>query len=500
MKLQLHPTYKQSLAWQAFENPDVDDIIFGGAAGGGKSRFLCEAIGLNALRYPGTKYFLGRKELDTLMKTTYVTMTQIVLKAWNMKAVEGNMPRNGVWDPKSIGHYAFNGSTKILHFYNGSQISFIHLEEQPNDPLFDRFGSHEYTQGGIDEMSEIAFRAYDVLRSRVGRWRNMEYGLKGKIIGTLNPSQEWPYRIFYDPWKKAGRPSDPKLPLVSMKGMLDGIEVHRTFVFIQALSGENEHVGHDYEVNLATIQDAVLRARLQEGDWEFASAIDILFDAAAIADLFTSSVLPSKEKYLTVDVARTHDLVVLTHWRGWKATRIDTYDPKVLGKIPVWKTAEWIRNACTAEGIPREHVLVDSDGVGGGVFDLVPGCIGFAGDAAPFGVIGEKEVKERYDNLRAQCIYYTSQKAQDRQMSIVEKDIAKRELLSADLPQYKRRDALKDGKLKVTKKEDIKKALGRSPDIGDTIWMRAYFDLRIRDQALQGGSGGTMSVYIPDYE
>lgn len=499
MKLKISPTYKQSLAWKAWKNPAVDDVIFGGAAGGGKSRFLTEAIAHNALCYPGTKYFLARKELDTLMKTTYVTLTQIVLKAWGLNPVEGNMPKSGVWDPGAIGHYAFNGSSKILYFYNGSQISFLHLEEQPNDPLFDRFGSHEYTQGGIDEMSEIAFRAYDVLRSRVGRWKNVEYGLKGKIGGTLNPSQEWPYRIFYDPWKKAGRPNDPNLPLISMKGILDGVEVHRTFVFIQALAGDNEHVGREYEVNLATIQDQVLRARLQQGDWEFSSAVDTLFDAATIADLFTVTAAPSREKFLTVDVARTHDLVVLNHWRGWKSFKIEVHDPKKEGKIAVHQTAEFIRNACAAHGIPREHVLIDQDGVGGGVFDLVPGCLGFSGNAAPFGVVGEKEVKEQYENLRAQCVYHTSEKAANRQLAVTAKNIETRELLAADLAQFKRRDALKtERKLKVTQKEDIKKALGRSPDVGDTVWMRAYFDLRLRDEALQ--ANGTMSVWTPDYD
>ena len=41
-----------------------------------------------------------------------------------------------------------------------------------------------------------------------------------------------------------------------------------------------------------------------QGDWEFASAADTLFDAAGIADLYTNSVKNTQEQFLTVDVAR----------------------------------------------------------------------------------------------------------------------------------------------------------------------------------------------------
>lgn len=477
MEIKIHPTEKQSLAWQAWQNPTVDDVIFGGSAGGGKTRWLSEAVALGPLMYPETKWFLGRDELKTLMQTTYVTLTQIVFPAWGLE--------NGK-------HWNFNGSRHEIRFYNGSQINLLHLGEQPNDPLYDRFGSHEYTGGGIDEMSEIKFKGYDVIRSRVGRYNNEKYNLKGKVGGTLNPSQDWPYRLFYDPWKKAGRPNDPSKPLVSMKGILNGEEVNRTFVFIQAKVDDNPHISHQYKINLATISDPVLRARLQEGDWEFTSAVDILFEASSIADLFTSHVPRSNEKYLTVDVARYgRDKIVLTSWRGWNAYKIRMFQKK-----SIVETADLVRTELMAEGIARENTLVDQDGVGGGVVDLVPGVIGFSGAAAPFGKIGEQQVREQYENLRSQCVYYAAEKAKNRQFAVSEQNIAVREELAADLHQYKRRDSEKDGKLKITKKDDMKQALGRSPDVGDTIMMRSYFDLRLREDALK--QGGTMSVFIPD--
>lgn len=480
MQITIKPLEKQDLAWQAWLDPYVDDVVYGGAAGGGKSWWISEVLMQQALQYPGTRYFLGRKELKTLMQTTFVTMTQKVFP--HHKLEQGK-------------HWWFNGQRSEIHFYNGSQINLLHLGALPTDPLFDRFGSHEYTSGGIDEASECPFKAYDVLKSRVGRHLNKEYKIKSKLGLTLNPSQDWPYRIFYDPYKKAGRVSTVENPLVSMQVVLEGEAIERTFVFIEALYKDNEYVADEYKFNLATITDPVLRHRLMMADWEFSSAADVLFDAATIADLFTNSVKKAPDMYLTVDVARSADDIVLTYWKGWEAFRIDVIHTAGT-LVPIHETADKVRTALVTYGIPREHVLVDADGVGGGVFDLVPGIVGFNGGAAPFGVTGEKETRERYENLKTQCMYHLSDKARQRQIAITEKSVETREQLANDLQQFKRRDPDKEGKLKVVKKEDIKQALGRSPDVGDTLLMRSYFDLRLREEAL---GSGEMKVFIPDF-
>lgn len=478
--LTLRPTAKQHLAWQAWNAPNIDDVVYGGAAGGGKSWWLSEAIMVSALRYPDTRYFIGRKELKTLMQTTFVTLTQKVFPFHNLE--------NGK-------DWTFNGNRNEIKFYNGSQINLLHLGYQPADPLFDRFGSHEYTQGGIDEASECPFKAYDVLKSRVGRHKNQEFGLKSKLGLTLNPSQDWPYRIFYDPYKKAERESGITNPLVSIRGMVDGEAIDRTFVFIEALYKDNPYVAEEYKRNLATITDPVLKARLMQADWDFNSAEDILFDAATIADLFTNKVPRTTSRFLTVDVARSADDIVLTYWKGWDAYKIDVIHTTAR-MVPIHETADKVRTALLTHNIPREHCLIDQDGVGGGVFDLLPGCIGFSGGAAPFGVIGEKDTRERYENLKTQCIYHAADKARMRQMAVTAPGVETREQLAADLQQFKRLDPFKDGKLKVVKKEEVRQALGRSPDVGDTIMMRSYFDLVLREEAL--GQGGTMSVYIPE--
>lgn len=505
MKLSFYPNSdKQGLASIAWQNDDVDFVAFGGGAGGGKSVWECSMITLDAMRWPDTRYFIGRKELKNLMATTFITLTQEVF------------PRFGLVRDY---HWKFNAQQSVVYLrqspqHKWSTISLLDLKRDPADPLYDRFGSHPFTRGAFEEMSEIEFRAFEVLMSRIGRYRNKELGIKAKAAGTLNPSEDWPYRIFYDKWNKAGRPTDPMKPLTWIEAEMDGMKVEKKFVFIPVLAKENPDIGRDYRVNLATISDPVLKARLEAGDWEFSDAADVLFDAQTLADLFTNKVAFSEEKFMTVDSARMGgDKIVRKFWRGW-----DNYKTKWDVRQKTNKTVEIIRNDLISEGIPRENCLIDDPG--GGVVDNLEGTIQFVGASSPFGKVGEMEVREQYENLRTQCIYYASEHARAHKISVSDTDVESHEWLAEELKQHKRRDADKDGKMKVSRKEeDIKPALGRSPDMADAFWMRAYFDLRKREKKLnkrsqvakvfnseidtvvkrrRRGEEGVATVYIPD--
>jgi hypothetical protein len=51
----------------------------------------------------------------------------------------------------------------------------------------------------------------------------------------------------------------------------------------------------------------------------------------------------------------------------------------------------------------------------------------------------------------------------------------------------------KDGKLKIVPKDEVREALGRSPDTGDTFLMRMYFEL-LKDAAGQTNAPYERSV------
>ena len=170
--LEIQPNAKQYLAWNALQDPAIAEIHYGGAAGGGKSWLGCESRIARAYAYPGYKSFIGRNELSRLMATVYVTF-QKVCKFHSIPDDD----------------WKHNGKYNYIEFKNGSRIDFLDLALKPSDPMYERLGSLEYTDGWIEEAGEIPFMAVDILQSRIGRHMNEEFGLNPDTLYTYNPNR-----------------------------------------------------------------------------------------------------------------------------------------------------------------------------------------------------------------------------------------------------------------------------------------------------------------------
>ncbi len=430
MELAIKPFLKQYEAWQKWLDKETLFVFLGGGAGGGKSYWIAQKRIATAYGYPGSRAFIGRKELKRLMSSTFVTFTKA--------CKELGVPKSD-WD--------LNGQYNYIQFKNGSRIDLLDLDYKPSDPEYERFGSLEYTEGDVDESPEIQQKAFEVLKSRVGRHKNHEFGIPGKIGLTGNPSKEWPYRVFYKPFR------DGTLP--------------REYAFIQALYKDNPITAKIYERQLSSITDKTTKERLMFGNWEYDSSHDALMQYEAIIDLFTNPPSYKEDLYLTVDVARYgQDKTVYAFWRDW-----DAYEIVERTKLGVDKVAEELRNYMYQRGIPYSHCLVDEDGLGGGVVDILRGVKGFQANAAPFN-------HENYRNLKAQCAWRFSELVNNHGVSIsAELDEERKNEIIADLEQVRSKDIDKDGKRQLKPKEEVKEILGRSPDKGDALIMRAWFDV-----------------------
>lgn len=442
VEISINPTKKQYVAWKYLLDSKTKFLLFGGGAGGGKSWNGCEWLLVMSMRYPGTKWFIGRNELKRLMMSTYITMLKVFK--------HHDFPRD---------QWKLNGQLNYIEFANGSRIDLLDVAYKPSDPLYERFGSTEYTGGWLEEVGEINFKAFDVLKSRIGRHLNKEYSLPSKLFLTCNPKKNWVYFMFYALWKKDEMPEG--------------------YVFIQSLYKDNPYTADEYGKNLSEIKDSNLRTRLMDGNWEYDDDPAKLFEYDKLIDMFNNDyVKEGTNAYITCDVARFgRDLAVVYLWRGLKLVKVYTYD-KSSTKFLRLK----LESLCHQHHVPRSHVAIDEDGVGGGLVDEMEGVKGFVNNSSP--IIDDNKEQEQeskrynYKNLRSQCYFELANYINKGLLSIT-KDVLPeyKEKIMTELEAIKRKDIDKDGPLAIISKEEIKEVLGHSPDFADALMFRMYFEL-----------------------
>jgi phage terminase large subunit len=460
----IKPLPKQHLAWQKLLDKVTKYILFGGGAGGGKSWLGCEWLLVMCYQYPKSKWFIGRKELKRLMASSYETFKKV--------CSYHKIPEKD---------WKLNGQYNYIEFFNGSKIDLLDVNFVPTDPLFERFGSLEYTGGWLEEAGEIDFKAFDVLKTRVGRHLNKEYGLHPKLLITANPKKGWLKRLFYNPFKN---------------GILG-----KSYAFIRSLYSDNNYTSDIYGEQLNEISDKATRDRLRDGNWDYDDDKACLVKGEAIDDLFTNTV-EDGEKYATLDIARFgKDSTKLYLWKGFKNYKRYTWffqDTEI--------TAQKVKEVLEEERIPYSHVIADEVGVGGGVIDKLRGINGFIANSSPLEQPNAKPImvmrngklvsitpKENFKTLKDQCGYILSDKINERGMALSVEDESEKELISEEISELKDFAPDEDGKKRLVPKDIIKENIGRSPDDLDNLIMRMWFTLNREPSQ-------SSSIYIPNNE
>lgn len=182
----------------------------------------------------------------------------------------------------------------------------------------------------------------------------------------------------------------------------------------------------------------------------------------AIQRLWSNDKVPPGETVITADIARYgSDKTVIGIWSGYRLKHIHTMEHTATNH-----TAACIMEYMRMEGCAPYNVIIDEDGVGGGVVDLVPGCQGFQGGSrATWDGQGVN-----YRNLKSQSYYELAALINADGMHIEVEE--HRDSIVQELCQVKIGDVDAEGKLSVAKKKLVKQALGRSPDLSDMMMMR----------------------------
>lgn len=420
---------KQKDALKILTDNETVELLYGGAAGGAKSWTGCEWLMFSCLLYPGTKWFIGREELKRLRESTLITFFKVA-------------KQHGV---KKDVHFKYRSQGSYIEFQNGSRIDLLDLRYEPSDPLYERYGSVEYTGGWIEEGGETHFGAYDTLKSRIGRHLNDKYGLIRKLLITCNPKKNWLYTTFYKPAKEGA------------------LKVYQKF--LQVLLGDNPHRESGYEDALLSITDIAKKQRLLFGNWEYEDDPMAFFDFETISNLWTNDfVLADDEHYLSCDIAaQGADKFVIWVWHGFRVKDIIAFD-----KCEPDECERTIKLYANIHKVPRSNIVYDADGLGNYLRGYLKGAVPFNNNGKPLN-------GENFANIKTQCYYKLAEIAARNEIYIEQEEY--RSQITEELEQAKKVDN-GDGKLKMVDKQTIKKLLGRSPDFSDSMAMRMVFAIK----------------------
>ena len=274
------PTAKQTAA--LLMNSERE-LLYGGAAGGGKSVYLLAAA-LQYVDVPGYAGILFRKTFsDLMLPGALIPMSQQWLMGWMDKGLVQ-------WKDKD---------KKYIFHESGATLSFGYLENK--DDHF-RYQGAEFQFIGFDEVTHINPESYRYLFSRLRRKKGAPVPIR--MRATANPGGvfgEYYYdRFFVD--------------------NIDQTTNKRKRIFLQAGLDDNPHVDEEaYRQALAEL-DPITRAQLEDGNWEIRPR----------GDLFDKSWL------LTINYL---DIPKHTRWvRFWDLASID---PKYRKKTTNTRAPDW---------------------------------------------------------------------------------------------------------------------------------------------------------------
>ena len=151
------------------------------------------------------------------------------------------------------------------------------------------------------------------------------------------------------------------------------------------------------------------------------------------------------------------DQTVIGLWKGLQLQDIQSFERQATDV-----TRDKIRTLASEKRIPYSHIVIDEDGVGGGIVDQMHGVRGFVSNSSPFEEVGERP---NFANLKAQCSYKLAYLVNTHLMSIRTSDTKIKDMIIEELELIKAKDIDKEGTLQLRPKDEIKEIIGRSHEI-----------------------------------
>lgn len=384
-------------------------VLFGGAVGGGKSFYACAKTIQTCEKVPGFRVYMCRNEAKAFTRTTLDTMLRPAPAGCDINARPG-------WK-----HYKHD---QVFRHPNGSYIEYGGLGSSIDA---ERVKSMNIDAAVIEEASDTEEESARLLITRPGRTeKSLRYGF---VLITSNPEDCWLQRIVDDP-------KDDE-------------------VFVQSLMRDNTYLPEGYEQRIRDLYSDMpeLMDAYIDGVWGMVGSADKLIDPLALRACVGAPGIAGPYSW-GVDVARFgDDETVLWRCRGTKVVGLKTWKRKSTREV-----ADDIEAEYQADEDSPDTIRIDDIGVGGGVVDnLVSGglpAIGINVAAAP--------LSDRFLNRRAEVYWNLKGLVERGEIGLPANDELLSELRAV-------RYLVRNGKIVLEAKAEIKKRLGRSPDKADAL-------------------------------
>ena len=447
IEFRIHLTARQSEAWRLLHDDSVDEVLYGGSKGSGKSLFGCawcylraqeiiQEFGLQPRKYPLLVGFMGRKRGIDFVKTTLETWKKLI-------------------PPEA---YTIREQAREIVIANTVKIGFGGLD---SPEVVEQFNSAEHAFFFIDQAEEItrddvaALRAS--LRMSIAVRRGPEWERrkpKYKALYTANPAPCWLRDEFVhgqDPRKR----------------------------FVKALPSDNPYLPPDYIRRLKDTyrhRPELIQAYVY-GSWDDFSAADQVIraewvDHAKELTIHWDYPIP---RLITCDPARFGDDETVIY--GLEGTEI------VLSEIYGQKDTMYTANRLWTLAHRWDDclIVIDSVGIGGGIADRL---VEMGANVLQVNSAARASNPNRYYNLRAEMWDLAAEMFAQGDVQLRNQEPVLVGQLTA--PKYEYRGS----RMLIEDKEQIKERLGRSPDRADAYVMGLYGYLYlVKDRRLRLSEG-----------
>lgn len=439
------------------DDPTVVEALIGGSAGGGKTMSMCIAIMMAIASYPGLQIALGRKTLQGLNRSTVATLLGKVHPMFHIGSSD----------------FHFDKKDGMITYHDGSKITLLALDYEPSDPDFARLGSAEFDWAFVDEAGEIGKQAKDVLRSRLGRGiATQKYGIPPKIILSCNPSTNFLRTEYYQPYTELGAGGFQKWQIGNV--IVQGVRTPAYRAFLRMSVKDNSFIDRNYYETLKQLPERE-RKRLLDGNWDYADNEKMLFTGELIDDCTIRTkpemdVVERNDYLIGVDVADVGtDSSVISIVQNnilIKQVKINLRDAGI-GKdskidIGDFLSEKVIHQAKLLGFTERDarRITIETNGVGSSLRDALR---------------RKKWLVTEYtadQQSRGRMFYSLHQLMVDGKVFIYDNpDINYSELRrQMNAHEYE----IESDKVKITRKKELRRQLGCSPDLADSFAIAMY--------------------------